>query len=182
MGWQPALTLTAPNVAGAQGDGLLTMNKILTAGTRAVLVTSVHSQSVRDLVSDLFARQQADASLSRSEALHRAMMALLDGKGFTDDSGQTLFTYGHPLFWAAVHHHRRRPLILPRRVISITPLLQPLAIADLVPMPHSAGTRAPISDAHFHLGRTWITFRSLHRGSLRAYDVMEQTSRARYFC
>lgn len=134
---QPALALTAPDVAGAEGNGLLTMDKILAlkldadwvvlsacntgtgagagaeaasglgraffyAGTRAVLVTnwSVHSQSARDLVTDLFARQRADASLSRSEALRRAMMALLDGKGFTDDAGQTLFTYGHPLFWA----------------------------------------------------------------------------------
>src|SRR5581483_3237947 len=132
---QPALALTAPDVAGADGNGLLTMDKILAlkldadwvvlsacntgtgagagaeaasglgraffyAGTRAVLVTnwSVHSQSARDLVTDLFARQRADAALSRSEALRQAMMALLDGKGFTDDIGQTLFTYGHPLF------------------------------------------------------------------------------------
>ena len=51
-------------------------------------------------ITDLFARQQADATLSRSEALRLAMMALLDGKGFTDDSGKTLFTYAHPLFWA----------------------------------------------------------------------------------
>jgi CHAT domain-containing protein len=27
-------------------------------------------------------------------------MALLDGPGFTDDQGNTLFTYAHPLFWA----------------------------------------------------------------------------------
>jgi CHAT domain-containing protein len=134
---QPALALTAPDVAGIDGNGLLTMDKILAlkldadwvvlsacntgtgagagaeaasglgraffyAGTRAVLVTnwSVHSQSARDLVADLFTRQRGDATLSRSEALRRAMMELLDGKGFTDDSGQTLFTYGHPLFWA----------------------------------------------------------------------------------
>jgi CHAT domain-containing protein len=134
---QPALALTAPDVAGTEGNGLLTMDKILAlkldadwvvlsacntgtgagagaeaasglgraffyAGTRAILVTnwSVHSRSARDLVTDLFARQQADPSLSRSEALRQAMMALLDGNGFTDDSGRTLFSYGHPLFWA----------------------------------------------------------------------------------
>ena len=28
------------------------------------------------------------------------MMALLDGPGFTDEKGKTLFSYGHPLFWA----------------------------------------------------------------------------------
>jgi CHAT domain-containing protein len=134
---QPALALSAPDVAGVSGDGLLTMEEILAlkldadwvvlsacntgagagagaetasglgraffyAGTRAILVTnwSVHSQSARELVSDLFRRQAADAKLTRGEALRAAMMALLDGAGFADDKGEMLFTYGHPLFWA----------------------------------------------------------------------------------
>jgi CHAT domain-containing protein len=72
------------------------------AGTRTILVTnwSVDSASARELVSDLFRRQAVDPKLSRSEALRQAMMALLDGKGFTNDSGKVLFSYGHPLFWA----------------------------------------------------------------------------------
>jgi CHAT domain-containing protein len=72
------------------------------AGTRAILVTnwSVHSQSARELVTDIFRRQAADSKLSRAEALRQAMMALLDGKGFTDEKGATVFTYAHPLFWA----------------------------------------------------------------------------------
>jgi CHAT domain-containing protein len=72
------------------------------AGTRTILVTnwSVHSASARELVTDLFRRQAADPKLSRAEALRLAMMALLDGKGFTNDSGKVLFSYGHPLFWA----------------------------------------------------------------------------------
>ncbi len=61
---------------------------------------SVHSQSARELVSDLFRRQAADSKLTRGEALRQAMMALLDGVGFVDDKGKTLFSYGHPLFWA----------------------------------------------------------------------------------
>ena len=114
-----------PNVAGVDGDGLLTMEEILAlkldadwvvlsacntgagagagaeaasglgraffyAGTRAILVTnwSVHSQSARELVTDLFRRQAADAKLSRGEALRQAMMALIDGQGFTDEQGQ----------------------------------------------------------------------------------------------
>jgi len=134
---QPALALTAPDVADVDGDGLLTMEEILSlkldadwvvlsacntgtgagagaeaasglgraffyAGTRALLVTnwSVHSESARELVSDLFRRQAADPKLTRGEALRQAMMALLDGKGFADAQGKTLFTYGHPLFWA----------------------------------------------------------------------------------
>jgi CHAT domain-containing protein len=134
---QPALALTAPDVAGVKGDGLLTMEKILAlkldadwvvlsacntaagagagaeaasglgsaffyAGTRALLVTnwSVQSTSARELITDLFRRQGADPTLSRSEALRQAMMALLDGPGSVDEAGRTAFTYAHPLFWA----------------------------------------------------------------------------------
>jgi CHAT domain-containing protein len=134
---QPALALTAPKVAGVEGDGLLTMEEILSlkldadwvvlsacntgagsgagaeaasglgraffyAGTRAILVTnwSVHSQSARELVSDLFRRQAADSKLTRAAALQQAMNALIDGKGFVDEKGNTLFSYAHPLFWA----------------------------------------------------------------------------------
>jgi CHAT domain-containing protein len=134
---QPALALTAPQVAGVPGDGLLTMEKILAlkldadwvvlsacntaagagagaeaasglgsaffyAGTRALLVTnwSVHSASARELTTDLFRRVGADPKLSRAEALRQAMMSLLDSPGSVDSSGNTVFTYAHPLFWA----------------------------------------------------------------------------------
>jgi CHAT domain-containing protein len=134
---QPALALTAPKVAGIDGNGLLTMEDILTlklnadwvvlsacntaagsgagaeaasglgraffyAGARALLVTnwSVHSQSARELIADLFRRQAADPKLTRAQALRQAMMGLLDGPGFVDETGKTLFTYAHPLFWA----------------------------------------------------------------------------------
>jgi CHAT domain-containing protein len=71
------------------------------AGTRALLVTnwSVHSQSARQLVTDLFKRQADDPKLSRSEALRQAMMALLDGPGYLNSEGKTEFAYAHPLFW-----------------------------------------------------------------------------------
>jgi CHAT domain-containing protein len=72
------------------------------AGARALLVTnwSVHSQSARALIADIFQRQASDPKLTRTEALRRATMGLLDGPGFVDDAGTTLFTYAHPLFWA----------------------------------------------------------------------------------
>jgi CHAT domain-containing protein len=72
------------------------------AGTRAVLVTnwSVHSASARELVTDLFRRQAADPGISRGEALRQASIAVLDGPGFTDAAGKTMFAYAHPLFWA----------------------------------------------------------------------------------
>ena len=134
---QPALALSAPEVSSSEGDGLLTMEEILSlrldadwvvlsacntgsgagagaeaasglgraffyAGTRALLVTnwSVHSQSARDLTTDLFRRQHADQKLPRGEALRQAMMALMDGPGFAGSDGKTVFTYAHPLFWA----------------------------------------------------------------------------------
>jgi CHAT domain-containing protein len=134
---QPALALSAPSISDSGGDGLLTMEEILSlkldadwvvlsacntgagagagaeaasglgraffyAGTRALLVTnwSVHSQSAKDLVTDLFKRQADDPKLTRGEALRQAMMALVDGKGYLDASGKPEFTYAHPLFWA----------------------------------------------------------------------------------
>jgi CHAT domain-containing protein len=134
---QPALALSAPTVAGVDGDGLLTMEEILAlkldadwvvlsacntgaasgegaeaasglgraffyAGTRAILVTnwSVHSQSARELVTNLFKRQADDPRLTRAEALRQAMMALMDGPGYLGANGKTEFAYAHPLFWA----------------------------------------------------------------------------------
>jgi CHAT domain-containing protein/tetratricopeptide (TPR) repeat protein len=134
---QPALALSAPDVTGDDGDGLLTMAEILElkldadwvilsacntgagagagaeaasglgraffyAGTRALLVTnwSVHSQSARQLVTDLFKRQADDPKLTRGEALRQAMMALVDGPGYIGADGKTEFAYAHPLFWA----------------------------------------------------------------------------------
>ncbi|HTO59893.1 MAG TPA: CHAT domain-containing tetratricopeptide repeat protein [Bradyrhizobium sp.] len=72
------------------------------AGTRALLVTnwSVHSQSARQLVTDLFKRQAENTKLGRSEALRQAMMALVDGPGYLNADGKTEFSYAHPLFWA----------------------------------------------------------------------------------
>ena len=72
------------------------------AGSRALLLTNwaVHSLSARDLVTDLFRRQVKDPKLSRAEALRQATMALLDGAGYVDSEGKTLFAYAHPLFWA----------------------------------------------------------------------------------
>jgi CHAT domain-containing protein len=72
------------------------------AGTRALLVTnwSVHSQSARELVTDLFKRQAENPKIGRSEALRQAMLALMDGPGYLNREGKTEFAYAHPLFWA----------------------------------------------------------------------------------
>jgi CHAT domain-containing protein len=72
------------------------------AGTRALLLTnwSVHSESARALITDLFKRQADDPKLTRGEALQQAMMALVDGPGYIGADGKTEFAYAHPLFWA----------------------------------------------------------------------------------
>jgi CHAT domain-containing protein len=61
---------------------------------------SVHSASARALVSDLFRRQATNTTISRGEALRQAMTGLIDGAGYQDEQGKTVFSYAHPLFWA----------------------------------------------------------------------------------
>jgi CHAT domain-containing protein len=134
---QPALALSAPDVATDGGSGLLTAESILSlkldadwvvlsacntaaasgagaeavsglgraffyAGTRAILVSNwpVETTSARSLTTDLFRRQAAEPSLSRAEALRRAMLALIDGPGLVETNGKPVFAYAHPLFWA----------------------------------------------------------------------------------
>ena len=100
------VVLSACNTGAGSGAGAEAASGLgrafFYAGTRALLVTnwSVHSQSARELVSDLFRRQAADPKLTRAEALRQAMIALIDGEGFKDEKGKTTFSYAHPLFWA----------------------------------------------------------------------------------
>ena len=100
------VVLSACNTGAGSGAGAEAASGLgrafFYAGTRAILVTnwSVHSQSAKDLVTDLFKRQADDPKLTRGEALRQAMMALVDGPGYLGDGGKTEFAYAHPLFWA----------------------------------------------------------------------------------
>ena len=100
------VVLSACNTGAGEGAGAEAASGLgrafFYAGTRAILVTnwSVHSQSARELVADLFKRQADDPKLTRGEALRQAMMALADGPGYVGADGKTEFTYAHPLFWA----------------------------------------------------------------------------------
>ncbi len=100
------VVLSACNTAAGAGAGAEAASGLgrafFYAGTRALLVTnwSVHSQSARQLVTDLFKRQADDPKIGRSEALRQAMMALVDGPGYLNEAGKTEFSYAHPLFWA----------------------------------------------------------------------------------
>ena len=134
---QPALALSAPEVAGGGGDGLLTMSEILGlkldadwvvlsacntasgegagaeaisglgraffyAGARALLVSNwpVETTSAKALTTDIFRRQADDSGLGRAQALRGAMLGLMDGPGYLDGEGRTVFSYAHPIFWA----------------------------------------------------------------------------------
>jgi CHAT domain-containing protein len=134
---QPALAFSDPNVAGVEGDGLLTMGEILGleldadwvvlsacntaaaqgagaeaisglgraffyAGARSLLVSNwpVETTSAKALTTDIFRKQADDPSLSRAQALRGAMLGVMDGPGYLDGEGRTVFSYAHPIFWA----------------------------------------------------------------------------------
>jgi CHAT domain-containing protein/tetratricopeptide (TPR) repeat protein len=100
------VVLSACNTAAGAGAGAEAVSGLgrafFYAGTRALLVSNwpVETTSARALTTDLFRRQSADPTLSRAEALRRTMNALIDGPGFVDAQGRTVFSYAHPIFWA----------------------------------------------------------------------------------
>lgn len=96
-----ACNTAAGAVAGAEAASGLG-RAFFYAGTRALLLTnwSVHSESARELITDLFKRQADDPKLTRGEALRQAMMFLVDGPGYIGADGKAEFAYAHPLFWA----------------------------------------------------------------------------------
>jgi CHAT domain-containing protein len=100
------VVLSACNTGAGQGAGAEAASGLgrafFYAGSRALLVGNwpVHSASARDLTTDLFRRQAEDSGLDRAEALHRAMVGLIDSDGYVDARGRTAFSYAHPLFWA----------------------------------------------------------------------------------
>jgi hypothetical protein len=73
------------------------------ADTRALLVSHwpVETTSAKMLTTGVFRRQAEDPKLSRTEALQHTMLALMDGPGYVhSDTGKTVFSYAHPMFWA----------------------------------------------------------------------------------
>ena len=61
----------------------------------------METTSARTLTTDLFRRQAESPSLTRAEALRESMLAMVDGSGYVDpNSGKTVFSYAHPIFWA----------------------------------------------------------------------------------
>lgn len=101
------VVLSACNTAAGFGAGAEAVSGLgqafFYAGARSLLVSHwpVEVSSSKELTTSLFRLSATAPHLSRAEVLRRAMMTLLDGPGFVDArSGQTVFSYAHPLFWA----------------------------------------------------------------------------------
>ena len=61
----------------------------------------VETTSARKLVTGIFQEQNGGAKLSRSQALRRSMLNLMDKENFIDETtGRIAASYAHPLFWA----------------------------------------------------------------------------------
>jgi CHAT domain-containing protein len=101
------VVLSACNTGSGEGAGAEAVSGLgrafFYAGTRALLVSNwpVETSSAKILTTDLFRRQAEDPNLDRAEALRRAMTGLIDSDGSIDpETGKTVFSYAHPLFWA----------------------------------------------------------------------------------
>ena len=99
--------LSACNTGSADGTGVEAISGLgrafFYAGARALLITmwSVETTSAREITTGLFQTLAGHEQLSRSSALRRSILTLIDGPGMTDPgSGQVVASYAHPFFWA----------------------------------------------------------------------------------
>ena len=61
----------------------------------------METTSARALITELFRRQTGRMGVGRAQALQQTMNALIDRGEFVDgNTGQVVFSYAHPIFWA----------------------------------------------------------------------------------
>ena len=101
------VVLSACNTGAADGAGAEAVSGLgrafFYAGTRALLVSMwpVETTSAKKLTTGLFQYQKKGTTLSRSRALQRSMLDLIDKQVLKDDdTGKIIASYAHPLFWA----------------------------------------------------------------------------------
>jgi CHAT domain-containing protein len=99
------VVLSACNTATGEGAGSEAVSGLgrafFYAGARALLVSNwpVDSAASRNMMTDLFTRQQQSKDISKAELLRQAMLNQIDQGGMKE--GNTLrYAYAHPLFWA----------------------------------------------------------------------------------
>ena len=100
------VVLSACNTASGDGAGSEAVSGLgrafFYAGARSLLVSNwpVETVSARLITTDLFRRQSETPALTRSEALRRTLVNLIDRGTANDAAGRTLYAYAHPMFWA----------------------------------------------------------------------------------
>ena len=101
------VVLSACNTGASEGKGAEAVSgfgkAFFYAGTRALLVTmwSVETTSARKLVTGIFQSQEENKSLSRTQALRKSMLNLIDKETLKDETtGKIIASYAHPFFWA----------------------------------------------------------------------------------
>ncbi len=102
------VVLSACNTGAGKEEGAEALSGLCRAffyaGTRALLVTNwpVETNSAKALTTDLFKGMAQNPLLTRAEALLQSKLSLIDEAGHIDpESGKLLFSYAHPIFWAA---------------------------------------------------------------------------------
>jgi len=101
------VVLSACNTGAAHGAGAEAVSGLgrafFYAGTRAMLVSmwSVETTSAKRLTTGIFHYQKGDRSLSRSKALQKSILELIDHQVLKDETtGKIVASYAHPFFWA----------------------------------------------------------------------------------
>ena len=102
------VVLSACNTAAGREQGAEALSGLCRAffysGAQALLITNwrVETNSAKALTTNLFKRQAQNPVLTRAEALRQSKLFLIDAAGHVDpESGKMLFSYAHPIFWAA---------------------------------------------------------------------------------
>ena len=102
------IVLSACNTGAGKEEGAEALSGLCRAffyaGTRSLLVTNwpVETNSAKTLTTDLFKGMAQNPLLTRAEALRQSKLSLIDEFGHIDpESGKLLFSYAHPIFWAA---------------------------------------------------------------------------------
>jgi CHAT domain-containing protein len=101
------VVLSACNTGAADGEGSEAISGLgrafFYAGTKAILVSMwpVETTSAKRLTTGLFKYQKENPKLSRTQALQKSILSLIDSQGFKDEvSGKIIASYAHPIFWA----------------------------------------------------------------------------------
>jgi CHAT domain-containing protein len=99
------VVLSACNTAAGEGAGSEAVSGLgrafFFAGAKGLLVSNwpVDSVAARNLMTDLFKRQQQTQNTSKAELLRQAMLNQID-QGGVKEGNNMKYAYAHPLFWA----------------------------------------------------------------------------------